>query len=351
MAEYHSTIIPLNLNGLCLMVPMIYYLFPTFPTDGKAPLNPYIMDFSNALNRAVTVINHGRRTNMALLDLLKNSFSANVYVFNWIENTAQKKFGVIQTIVFLFVILPILKIRRTKVVWVFHNFVSHDAENRLSSLIRRVMSRQSDVILTHSKEAEIYLKGLGIDAKRIHYLCHPMKHYEISCQKACEKVYDILIWGSINPYKGIADFLEFAKENKEEYKIKLVGYTSNIEYSNRITNALTGNVSFENRKVDFGELEDLIASSRFVLFPYLKKSVSSSGALMDTLSFGGSPIGPNKGAFVDMEAEGLCYTYNNYKDIRDIISKKNSVPYEEIEKFIKNNSWDSFVEKLVAITT
>ncbi|WP_194968036.1 hypothetical protein [Klebsiella pneumoniae] len=50
----------------------------------------------------------------------------------------------------------------------------------------------------------------------------------------------------------------------------------------------------------------LIEDSKCVLFPYKSGSISSSGALMDTIALGGVAIGPDVGAFKDLEKKGYA---------------------------------------------
>lgn len=48
----------------------------------------------------------------------------------------------------------------------------------------------------------------------------------------------------------------------------------------KLTNS---NVVYENRRASFGEIAKQVCLSKYVLFPYVGNSISSSGALIDTL--------------------------------------------------------------------
>lgn len=329
---------------------MKYYLYPSLPSQSKSLLNPYIIDFNKALDENAQLINSGIYTNAATIDLLKKVFAADVYIFNWIENTPYKNHGLIQSLVFLFLIFPILKIRGVKIVWVFHNFNSHQGTSKLSNYIKSLMLNNSDIIITHSGEAAEYLETVTNKKTEICFFNHPIKNRNISIAES-EKIYDFLIWGSIEPYKGVVDYLKYLNEAKDQaLKIKIVGKCKDEKYAKQIESLLTPNISFENRIVSFEELEALIKKSRFVLFPYLTESVSSSGALIDTISYGGIPIGPHRGAFADLENEGICHTYNKYEDIKAILNGKGFVVDSSvIKKFIKNNTWEIFAKNIISI--
>lgn len=326
---------------------MKYYLFPTLPKLGS--LNPYINDFSNALSKKAEVVNKNRRTKSATLDLLLCSFSADCYIFNWIENTPFKRLGLLQSLVFLTIIFPILKIRRAKIYWIFHNFRSHQGTNLLSNVICKIMMKHSDAIITHSREALTYLENHSSGNSKLVFNNHPIKKRENKIAPPPIKKFDILIWGSIEPYKGIVEFLNYCKENNKEWSIKIIGKCKDKDYGEKIKSLISGSMSFENRIVPFDELQRLIAESRCVLFPYLKDSVSSSGALIDTISFYGSAIGPNRGAFADLKNEGVCYTFDSYDDIDKILNDDHIISRAVIDDFIKNNSWDNFANKIINI--
>ena len=56
----------------------------------------------------------------------------------------------------------------------------------------------------------------------------------------------------------------------------------------------------------------------------------------------GIPVGPNKGAFIDLAKENLCITYNNYNELFKILSENKLVNHNNNKSFIENNSWEKF---------
>ena len=106
-------------------------------------------------------------------------------------------------------------------------------------------------------------------------------------------------------------------------------------------------ISYSDRRLEFKELENLIKGSRYVVFPYIGGSVSSSGALIDTIAMGGNPVGPNKGAFKDIAEEGVCYVYNDYAELVSILENDMKISKQSVLTFIRDNSWDNFVKSII----
>lgn len=330
---------------------MKVYFFPPIRSLSKTQ-NPYKEDFMSSLNAYCNVINHEYiEKKSSVLSLLKNVFKADIYIINWPDNIPFSRAGTLQTYVFLF-LLRIIKFRKAKIIWVFHNFHAHSGENKLTAIINKCMYKYTDEVITHSQDAYIYLKEeRNIKA---YYFDHPIKTDFFDDNKENDNlkvIYDVLIWGSINPYKGIVPFLEYIDKNNysQHFSIKIIGKCDNKEYANKIVALSNEKISFENRAASFNELKEIVANSKFTLFPYVGTSVSSSGALIDTIAWGGNPIGPNIGAFKDLNKQGVCLTYSNYEEMINILLSNSTIKNEYREKFISDNSWESFAFNLYKI--
>ncbi|MCD7973426.1 MAG: hypothetical protein LUG18_12330 [Candidatus Azobacteroides sp.] len=325
---------------------MNIYFYPPVPQIKEANYNPYIEDFVTELSKHKNVINNKDISKYAILNLAGYVFKIDVCIFNWIENLPVKKLGKLQTLFFISFIFPILIIRKTKIIWVFHNITMHQGDNFLSRLIKKLMFNYSDLIITHSEEAKEFIRKQS--KATVYCADHPIK-LQTQTYNPQEKIYDILIWGTIEPYKGILEFINYITKEKldKKYKIKIVGKCKKTEYLLAIQQLCNENIIFENKAASFEELEYLIKSSRYVLFPYISGSVSSSGALIDTLSFYGNPIGPDKGAFKDLNKKGVCFIFEEYKDIISILDSEKSIPQASIENFIHENTWNTFIKRLI----
>lgn len=325
----------------------IYFYPPENDSEKKIVNNPYSSNFIDSLSNFFNV-NKKRFFSSDILDLSIASFCYKIVILNWVENVAFKKFSFIQ-FVLLRMIFFVLKIRKVKVVWVMHNIHPHKGHNFMSRSIMGWLYKNSDLIVTHSEQAKIYLKDKA--TCDVFYFQHPVirfnldKHKVLDYEKSFSGV-DIFIWGTIEPYKGILEFIEFCNNNLSDKKILIIGRCLNEDYLKNINDKIPSNIDFQNRKIDFEEVAAISKLSKCVLFPYTSSSISSSGVLMDTLMLGGKIVGPNIGAFVDLKKEKLCRTYNDLSELQSICSNVDDNNDEHVNLFLENNSWSRFAYEL-----
>lgn len=278
------------------------------------------------------------------LGLLKNLFRSKIYIINWPENVIFDTLGLLQIIVFI-LFMHILLIRRAKFVWIFHNIEPHEGHNLYSRYIYGFMMRHSSLVVSFSRKGADYLKGKT--KAIIKYYPHPFKSEGRICEKV-QKDWDIYIWGSITKYKGIVEFLDFLKHNNmlDKYRILITGRCKDIQYDQTLSSYQSENISYINDFLSNEELIRYMDSSRYILFTYLEDSISSSGALMDSLEYGAQVIGPNVGAFQDAKEEGICFSYTNYFDIISLIDSSASNDSASIINYVRCNTWMRFGEKI-----
>ena len=328
------------------------YLYPITGRDDQLGLyNPYLDDFMGSQDGNIEIVNKNDPSKTGLLNIIKYLFRIDIVFFNWIENIPDRKGGRIQAgflSAFLF-LAPLLGIR---VVWTMHNKLSHTKENyrRKKNIFRRML-RKSDLILTHSRAGiafgEELVPGSGT---KIHYLPHPVKDRRLKATS--QRSYDILIWGTIAPYKGIHDFLDYLvrKNLQDRYRIYVVGKITSPAYAEKIMKYTSENIRIENKFIEDDLLQELIARSGLVLFTYSQESILSSGVLMDSLGYGANIIGPAVGAFADLAGEGIISTFRDYHHmIEQIDAQLKSAGSSERElalnKFLEDNSWPAFAGK------
>ena len=309
-------------------------------------------DLMHSCTGYIKFINYNKNTAIGIFDILRYIGQINYIFLNWIEVLPDKKGGKIQTI-FLITLFPIFKLFNIKVVWTMHNKLAHSLQNVYwKKLIFKKLLKYANIILTHSSEGIIYgnqmVKG---SESRIHYLPHPVKDRRLNKQN--EKEYDILIWGTISPFKGIDKFLDFIYRNnvQNSYKILIIGKTRTEEYGKNLEKYKSEKILIENKFIEDELLQELISKSKLVLFTYSQTSVLSSGVLMDSLGYGARIIGPDTGAFADLAKEGIINTYTDFRDMFKIIDKQlnggnKTDAIEKSEKFLEDNSWDKFAENL-----
>ena len=318
------------------------YYFPSASRTGYS--NPYSIHYKKALGQYFNVIDkENKPAKMLSWIFFKNSFIADVFIVNWLESVPFLRLWYIQYI-FVLIGLMVIRWRKKPVIWMFHNIHPHQGDNKYSRKIQNILFKQSKLIISHSQEAAEFARQKA--GNKVIYKCHPVSTISVKPFKGEVEPCDVLIWGAILPYKGIYEFISEAKVQKSNLRIRIIGRCSDNELCKRIESQCNECITFENRRIDFDELAVCIANSRYVLFPYIGDCVSSSGALIDTIVLGGTPIGPHVGAFKDLEQEEVCLTYNQKGDLIELLKVHKTLNDDDVNRFISNNSWMNFVSEI-----
>lgn len=333
-----------------------YYIYPYSSEIPLEKQNPYIQELIYSIARNKNVLNKNAPTKHGVFDILKYLFKIDVVIFNWIENVPEKRLGVLQAFVAVFLVF-FFRMRGKQVLWVMHNKKSHSTQKEWwKTRLFNFFMKKATMVLTHSSEGVRYFKKLvPARSEKIKFFHHPVHAQDFDCnEKGIPKKRDVLIWGTISPYKGVDRFLSklIEKQCGDKYSILIIGKCTSEDYYAKLQSLAGKNTEIQNRYASFEELNQFIKESGIVLFPYLSESVLSSGALMDSLSFPTQIIGPNTGAFADLKEAGMLETFNNYDDLINTIErclKEN----EKIDicakrsKFIEENRWEMFGERLI----
>ncbi len=327
-----------------------------YPYSSKVPPendNPYIKNLMHGLNHSARVINHQKPNKYGIADIVRKINGIDAIILNWIENLPDKKWGVIQSFLIMWII-HYLKFRNRQVIWIMHNKLSHSQSNTFwKKRLFSFMVKYSTMIITHSSEGLKYLKRYG-KANKLNsfFYPHPVdrkyeEHTHLTYNRQYE--YDIIIWGTISPYKGIDQFLKnlHISNSIDRYRILIVGKFSSDTYYSNIENLCGIHTFLRNEYLEFSELEKLIRQSKIILFPYKPESVLSSGALMDSLRYPSMIIGPDVGAFSDLSEIGLIETFGSYNELVSTIDEAlqqfpSNVPINKRRAFIEENSWKNY---------
>lgn len=328
--------------------------FTVFP-NLQEKSNPYIQDFIDALNRqeGFHVVNPAHKN--PLLSILPPKHWGNIFIFNWFESIPDFKYGPLQSIIALFFLI-LIKLNGRKIIWILHNKQPHAQRyNWLKRSLTQLIAKQADLIITHAQDGVTIIREKYPHAlHKVHFLHHPTKNRMSDNEQTFlqKKEYDLLIWGGINPYKGVVDFVSFLHKNPQiKLKVCILGKCSSHKLYNAITKDLTENITFIHEKASFEKLGAYIQQSHFVLMPYFSKTILSSGVLMDSLSFGAKVIGPNTGSFKDYAHESSLHvhTFKEFNDIIQIVNKHKDTPIsiESYKRFLQKNDWEAFIQSFI----
>ena len=318
------------------------FFFPQYKA-GMAT-NPYCDDYISSLRKKIEVVGFSSLPLPRSIQFFLGAFKADVYIVNWLESVVFLRFSILQFI-FAYLGLVVIKIRRKRIVWMFHNIKPHEGNTLLSKILQNHLHKNASLIVAHSKEAEAYARGLGDD--KVVYYCHPINNKEYTPSIKVEEC-AIFIWGKILPYKGVLEFIKNEATIESNCKIVIIGSCNDPELDRQIKESTNENIIYENRRASYDEIAAYCRSAKIVLFPYIGECVSSSGALIDTLVMGGIPIGPNKGAFRDLKEEGCCVTYEDIREVFSLIENKNPlIDAIKQREFCMKNSWDTFTDNIL----
>ncbi len=330
------------------------YMYPKNDYKTLESPNPYVLNVEKSLSEKHRIINETPNTS-GVMEFFMYLRKSDVYFFNWIEDVSIKRYGKIQAILFP-VFLVFARLFRKKIVWVLHNLYSHEKRNRSWTRFGfKLMIRHSDLIITHSKEGvEFVRKNFPRQQSKVKYIIHPVDELLISDARV-EKKYDFLIWGTIHPYKGVIEFLEYVLESEglRKYKILISGICPHDDLKMKLDSCLNERIEHRDGFFDIEEIAEMTNQSRYTLFTYNSSSILSSGSLMDSIRMGAMIIGPDKGAFRDLKDQIFVSTYKNYDELLKIVEQTEDmeeVRINQLKRFCQQNSWSSFGKKLFAVS-
>jgi beta-1,4-mannosyltransferase len=288
-----------------------------------------------------------------MLHLLRFVTRIDLLFLNWIEDLPAMKGGYAQSLLFI-LIMSLKSLCGFKIVWTMHNKVSHSQNHFwMKKRLFEMLLVKSDLIITHSSEGFHYALDIKPDIKKekVFVFQHPIS--PVPRRIVRKKEYDILIWGTLAPYKGVHRFLEYLVLNglSERFRIRILGKCSSDQYYETLARYQNAHIVVENRFLKRAEIEELIATARVTLFTYSERSVLSSGALMDSIACRANVVGPDVGAFKDLAGKGLIKTYRKFEDLPDIIDSIKAEPGDEfatrIDEFLNAHSWEEFGAALI----
>jgi beta-1,4-mannosyltransferase len=322
------------------------YLYPLSARYKKESQNPYLDNFMDSLSDEFNFINRQHPSSSGILDIFRYLGKTDFIFLHWPENMAEKKGGIIQSILFI-MLIPLLGIIKIRLIYVLHNKISHTNNRyRIKKAISIMLMKYSYKIITHSKEGINFINSMVRAKTDIFYFPHPIVD-ERPFPKT-EKDLDILIWGNIAPYKGIHNFLKKLKESGHvsDWQILIAGKVSSPDYLEELLSAGIENLTIVDEFLDDERLNRLICRSRIVVFPYQQESILSSGAFAKTSIFPVEIIGPSCGSFIDFNNIPNVHTFNSEEEIvpliQNILAKPLSIKYEHLDDMTKKFSWESF---------
>lgn len=327
------------------------------PKPNKQTPNTYIQSFYESLNQKVILVNNQPTQTGRSLDLVIHIFRAQHLVLNWPEDIIHLRFGVIQSFLFNLCVL-IVKAKGGTITWICHNKKTH--HNRLpilSKLNRQFFTLIADKIIVHSTDALRYLNK--VRHKTI-YLPHP--RYDKTnhgVPKHAGTSTDVLIWGSITPYKGLHNFIDAYKLRNASFRVEIAGKADEPYYKELTRRTTHVNITVSNQLLSEAALAQKFQDTKIIVLPYLDSDTFSSGALIHSMNSEKIIIGPHLGNFIDLKNAGACLTYHDMDDLFGIIRQllEDKTYYEStlkhlqqgITRYYNEHSWENFIDDFLTV--
>ncbi|WP_297092257.1 hypothetical protein [uncultured Draconibacterium sp.] len=325
------------------------YIHPNINKNSEiknANKNPYIVLLKESLK--IAGYNISEKKGRGILGLLKNR-KAKIWIINWPESIVFKKYGKLQLLIYLFLLLY-GRVLNKHIIWILHNKTHHSKKSRYSTLSTNITAFFTRTIITHCKEGVRYAKENYY--KNAYFIPHPIYPNQIIPQSK-EELYDILMWGEVSPRKKIAEFLEYCSTDDllSSFRITICGKCNDVKYARKINEYVDklNSIKFINRYHDDSEINAFLSKTKYILFTYNKESILSSGALTYSLAAMKPIFGPNTGAFVDLEDEGIVTTFNSFGDLK-LKLKNPNFDLCSLRRYLSINTWDNFGKKFKFIT-
>lgn len=187
------------------------------------------------------------------------------------------------------------------IVWTVHNITPHELKHFHSFLkIRQHLMKASDRILIHNTETINLLKEQGdFDVSKIFHLPHAsyMENYGTPTLSSCANRKQILLFGKVRRYKGIAEFLNgFCSSDLRINGMSVLvrgGLIKNDSFGSELQASFNKkkNVILNFEHVPNEEVQSLFMNSACIVLPYTQ--FLTSGVLMAALTHGIPVIAPD----------------------------------------------------------
>lgn len=322
------------------------FIYPIGDPDKSNSKNPYIDDLINSLKPFSRVVNENSYSSLGILQAFQYYFRSEVFIFNWTENIPSRRLGKLQFI-FFYLLCLLIKITDKKLVWILHNKEPHVGHSSWSKKSMKISGVYSSFIITHAKEGIDFIKEKYKKTfPRVMYFPHPVSNHRILETDNRQIEYDYIVWGAIERYKGILEFLRyFVTDSRSKNKrILICGKCADADYLQALKKYESANVNIKEGFIAEHELHQLISKSSSILFLYTSSSILSSGALTKSLNYGKPIIGPEIGAFKDMGELGLVQTFKDYSDISKLDTTE--IDTENLQNYLSKNTWNNLGKSL-----
>lgn len=266
---------------------------------------------------------------------------------------------------FIFQILFIKYLTKTKLVWTLHNIMPHDTKNNnFHKNVRHFFGSKCLWVRVFSTSTIVRVKQ-QLNIPPIKLVVIPEGDYtseyrnEVSRKeartylnlKSNELIF--LFLGFIKPYKGIENLIDsFTQSSISNSKLLIAGQGINKDYTQKIKNKSSSynNVEVHDRFIDAEELQYYYNASDVVILPFQK--IENSGSVIMAMGFEKVIIAPNIGVLSERLEMQKEYLYD--KKIEEILKNSDKLDKGKLEffgrknfVFLKKHLWKDFAQQFL----
>lgn len=322
---------------------MKIYIYPTYTPSRDKSGNLYIKYFHEAFDADEHCLLVNRFWKIGIASMFFN-LDANVYIIHWVDLIPKKRFGIVQSFLFL-IGITLIKMMRKRLIWVLHNKQAHAGKSWLVDFCMKFMAEKADDVIVHANEGVDFFNTMyPTQVGKCRYVPHPV--YNDKIYPSFPVKYDYVIWGTIGRHKNVLEFLRFFNVDSFfcDKTVLVCGRCPDVVYDGMIHRevALNKRITYINRFLTDDELRLFVGQAHTILFTYNPESVLSSGALVYSFNFCKPIIGPRVGSFVDMVGIVGCYD-----EFSDIPSLKSFFVTEHVKNYLHFNTWNLFPTRVL----
>ena len=299
---------------------------------GEIEGNAYQYYISNGLQENGFVVD-----NFADHSVIKEKYD--YFVIHWPELFAEGKNllkALYNTFSFISIIF-VLKIRKTKIIWIGNDLKSHKQNNPiLERFLMYIFTHNIDGFVSLSDSALNYAFSIFPVLKKKRYTVIPQTHYkeiyinnttknEARSKIGLDKKEEIILFiGNIDFYKGVVDLINvFINYKANDARLVLAGILKDDTLKEFIENAIKKDkriLLFPNY-IPNDQIQYFINASDMIVLPF--KRINNSGSLVLALGFNKYVLAPSFPQIVELKekyANDLLLTYDGELNSSNLIS-------------------------------
>lgn len=233
---------------------------------------------------------------------------------NWVEGSLDVKMKLQ---------LSLYKILGTKLVWVFHNKMPHDADSYDKHALKNMewLADRADHIVLHSKSSARYIPHSRVNSAKKIYIPHPIYEKRLSEEQMTklrseyrigENDFVFTMFGMIRPYKHYEDGIKaFKALALAGAKLILAGRCVDLKYASYLKKLCgdSDNIILDLRYIPDMTLDAILGISDVIVIPYVNDSSMNSGVMIQAFSNEKTVIIPDICMARDFAPQGFFYGY------------------------------------------